>query len=462
MAYNTEKGLPTLMLTQKYKQFINQLIKNVTSSFQKRINHPNVRFIDLIESMSDEFNQIMKSAIISFLEEMDLTYRNSSLRHQNYHVKKNEFRNLTTRFGNIRFKRTVYQHKYSGKIFTYVDRSLGLAKYDLYDPDIKSLILEYAADNSDASTARYITDFINKTSSDDVIISRQYVRYVINTSHMPLPLIEQKPGIDTLYIMADEKYVHTQGQEKDMFVRHVVVFEGFEKDHMGRNKLKNKYVIAKVGKGLKTEILDYINTAYDVNQIKRVYLMGDGAGWIKKISTYLKFTDNEVIRALDKFHFTQSVGHITRDKELQKVIIDYVLNGTKTDLKNLIKVLKKEHPYKQVTLETKLHYINGHKKEIQNLYRYGLSCPMEAQISHNIAGQFASRPKGYSPTYFNKRLELRMMHRNNINIRNHYLESRYGNLDNLNLPKINKQLFGIFDSFDPVITHTVNNHIRTT
>lgn len=446
-----QKGLPKIMLTQKYKDFIKNLVENTMEAFHSNINHENVRYMDMLDCLSVELNYIKKNAIILFLEEIDLKYRESDVRKRVYHVKKNEYRNLTTRFGNIRFKRTVYQHIYTGKIFTYVDRSLGLAKYDLYDPDIKGKILEYAADHSDACTARFVSDYINKTSSDEVRISRQYVRYVINTSELPMPKIEQLPDVDTLYVMADEKFVPTQNDDKHLFVKHAVIFDGMIERYTGQYKLKNKHNIAVVGKGLKTAILDYINTAYDVSKIKRVYVMGDGASWIKKISTYMKFhEESEVIRSLDKFHFKQAVRHISIDNDIQKVIVDYVLNGTKTQLRQLVQILIERYPHRKETLTKKLNYLNAHKKEIQLLYEHGLSCPMESQISHNIAALFASRPKGYSRKHFKKRLHLRMLDRNKISIKGLYIENLHRESNNLNLPKINKQLFGTFEPMEPI------------
>ena len=438
------------MLAQKYKNFINQLVETALDNFKKNVLYPNVRYIDMMSSLTLEFDFVIKHSIVSFLESMDLTFRKSDLRKQSYHVKKNEYRNLTTRFGNVRFMRTVYQHIYTGSIFTYVDRSLGLVRYDLYDPDVKGMILEYASDNSDAVTARHISDFINKTSQIKSNISRQFVRHVINSTNLPIPKVEQLPDVDTLYIMADEKFVPTQNSDKHLFVKHVVVFEGMKERHHRQNMLVNKHSIAVVGKGLKTRILDYMNQAYDVSKIKRVYVMGDGASWIKKISTYMKFTDNEVIRALDKFHFKQAVRHISTDEDIQKIIVDYVLNGTKNDLKELVNLVIVRVPHRKDTLTKKLNYLNSHKKEIQLLYRHGLSCPMEAQISHNIAAQFASRPKGYTPKFFKKRLELRMMNRNKIDIKNLYIGNLHKKNNDLNMQKINKQLFGTFEPMDPI------------
>ena len=61
-------------------------------------------------------------------------------------------------------------------------------------------------------------------------------------------------------------------------------------------------------------------------------------------------------------------------------------------------------------------YILNNWKSIQNLFKNNLKCPMESQISHNLASLFASRPKGYSLKSLNKLINLRMLFKNNHNI----------------------------------------------
>lgn len=53
------------------------------------------------------------------------------------------------------------------------------------------------------------------------------------------------------------------------------------------------------------EVQKYIESNYDTNYLDKVYLMGDGAGWIKTVCTYI----NKSIFVLDKFHKNKYINH---------------------------------------------------------------------------------------------------------------------------------------------------------
>ena len=83
----------------------------------------------------------------------------------------------------------------------------------------------------------------------------------------------------------------------------IYVYEGVD-DECGRNRLVNPKYFGGVYEGkegvetLWKEVRRYIESSYDVDSLERVYINGDGAGWIKSGQTYIpngKFV-------LDKFH----------------------------------------------------------------------------------------------------------------------------------------------------------------
>ena len=92
-----------------------------------------------------------------------------------------------------------------------------------------------------------------------------------------------------------------------------------------------------------------------------------------------------------------------------------------------------------------MNYILNNWNNINNLYSNNLSCPMESQISHNIADLFTSRPKAYSVNMINKLIEIRLHYKNNDNLKELYLNNFNSSttltLDNHSLN------FNIFDKF---------------
>ncbi len=443
------------MIAQKYKEFINHLIEQVKQEYLMNLNHPNVKYIDLIESFSKSFFDIQRRAIASYLEKMDLEFRNSPGRTLHYHVKKNEYRNLATRFGSIRFKRTVYISTYTGKCYIHVDRELGLVKYDLYDPDVKGMILESAAEHGEAKAGRIITSIINKCFKG-VNISRQLVRTIVNTSKLSEPKVNNKLVTDTLYVMADELFVSTQRDDKDLFVKHVVVFDGYKRKGK-RLMLTNKHGITTVGRGLSTKVLNYIVDSYDIEKISKVYVMGDGAGWIKSLREHLIFNRSTTIYALDKFHFKQALRHITVDDDLREIVKSYILNDRINDFNFVVDYLIELYPHREEVLSIKRNYMLNNLAAIKNMYNYRLSCCMESQISHNLAEIYTSRPKGFSRKHFAKRLRLRMLFKNKHNIKELYLNNLHTKkIIDMNQVRLNHSLFD--HSVKETVSFTNNKH----
>lgn len=91
----------------------------------------------------------------------------------------------------------------------------------------------------------------------------------------------------------------------------------------------------------------------------------------------------------------------------------YVLHNKKKFFTECCDCLINSYSHRKDTIESKKQYILNNWANINNLYKYKLSCPMESQISHNIADLFTSRPKGYSIKLINKLTKLRLLYKNN-------------------------------------------------
>lgn len=116
-------------------------------------------------------------------------------------------------------------------------------------------------------------------------ISKQTIMNKI--SELNINIEETKPEVkkvvDNIYCIADEDHVHFQkgGIEEP---RLIVVYDSIMKDGK-RTKLCNKKHFGGVYKGkiddLWEEVLTYIDNTYDLEKVKNIYILGDGANWIK-------------------------------------------------------------------------------------------------------------------------------------------------------------------------------------
>lgn len=438
------------ILSQNYNNLLKKLIFDVfTSNLKDKLDNLNpnedvFNYVSILSNLDESLCTVAKESLINLFEGLDYSFSICRERKTKFEIKSHHPRTILTVFGEITFNRTFYKSKLTGKNYCYVDRYLGLHKYDYFDPYLKSLVVEYSSNNSYPKTAKYINELIgNRISIDDKFnyLSRQTIRNII----MSAKLSKVKPETVTetpseIHIMADEKWIHTQNNDKQpVMEKSIVLFES-----INNHKLINKQVFASLDHSFIDDCLDYIYDTYDIDKINTIYCLGDGATWIKNLKYHFYFNKNtKVISGLDKFHFKQALHHICQDKQLETIIFGYILNNKKKDFKLCCESLINSYPHRADTIHSKMDYILNNWFNINSLYKYKLSCPMESQISHNIADLFTARPKAYSINTIKQLTKIRMLFKNNQNIKKLYLN----NFNSNNIITINKEELN-FDVFD--------------
>ncbi|WP_423786293.1 UPF0236 family transposase-like protein [Holdemania filiformis] len=126
-------------------------------------------------------------------------------------------------------------------------------------------------------------------------ISRQTIYNILHRLGLVHVPVSPRPAPSTLYIMADEKWIPLQNRSSDqpdpprkLMVKSTVIFEGVEPVPLKngspskRNRLVGKhYSAAAQGKNIWTLTLDALSQCYDLTQVKQIFILGDGASWIK-------------------------------------------------------------------------------------------------------------------------------------------------------------------------------------
>lgn len=417
---NYEKILKEMIFNQFSSNLKKQLYK--TDNTNKVFN-----YIDLISNLDSSLCNIAKHSLVTIFEAIDKSYSNSIERKHKYHIKAHLPRTILTIFGEITFTRTFYTDKYNKGSYCYLDRFLGLKKHDYFDPYIKATIVEYSANNSIPTVVNMINDLIgNRIKLENKIkyLNRQTIRNIILDSKLSKPKPKQLDTPDTIYIIADEKWIHTQNNNnKDIMVKSIVVFDGIKEKP--RRTLNNKRIFASFdGNQFLDDALDYLYYTYDLDKVKNIFVMGDGAKWIRTLTSHFQINDKtNVVFALDKYHFKQAIHHICLDESLENILSSYVLNNNRKNFKLFCGEFIKSYPHRTDTINQKKDYIINNWKNILNLYKHRLSCPMESQISHNIAYLLSSRPKGYSIKMLDKILKIRLLFKNSENIKQLYLNN---------------------------------------
>ena len=457
------------IILHNYENLINNLIKkNLSKRIELALSHSNDfsinNYINLLSSLEQELNKLIKDAFIMFIKELDNNYKHSLERKRKYHVKSYSPRTILTVFGEITFFRTFYKSKLNSKCFCYVDRFLGLQKYDYFDPYIKAEVLVFVSDNNYSKTAKHTNSLIgnrislnNKTS----FMSRQSVRNIILSSKWAKPKYQKLKDVNELYIIADEKWIPTQNNGgKKVMQKSIVIFDDFIIE--GKRKyLKHKMTFSGRNDDFIYEAIEYIEYAYNLSNIKTFYIMGDGAKWIDNLKNHFNINKNiEIITGLDHFHFKEYLWRIYPAKDVYQALLEMIISNDKNDFVRLTDEIIDSNIDRKEKIEQYRKYILSHWDSIINLYKYSLSCPMESQISHTFAAYFTSRPKGYNKEMINKLIELRLLYKNGFNIKELYLNNlNEEKIINLNEKELDFSIFNKKDTYT-VISESKRKYFR--
>ena len=225
-------------------------------------------------------------------------------------------RTIISIFGEINFQRRYYQDKETKERIYLLDQFLGLEPNERILSNVRERIIEEARETSykrAGQKASYGTE-----------ISKQTVKNEVNKLKF-YPEVEKeeinKKKVKKLYIIADEDHVHLQkgGIEEP---RLVIIYDSIIAKGK-RIELKNKKhfggIYTRKIDNLWEEVMTYIENNYDTDYLKRVYISGDGANWIK---TGLEWIIKSVY-VIDEFHMKKAingiVGRITKsNKEEQE------------------------------------------------------------------------------------------------------------------------------------------------
>ena len=331
--------------------------------------------------------------------------------------------------GEITFKRTYYVSKYSNKKFFYIDKIFDLPKNDHYDPIVKAITISKAISTSQAQSVRDTSSLINDLSyfeSNSFIkdIPRQSVYNWIRNWYVPNIVPKSVENPETLYVMADEKYIGSQDIDKDIMIKSFVAFENVIDMSKNRRKLVNRTVFSHYGNKPWNAFMDFIAMKYDFDKINNICLLGDGASWIKSGTNELRLSQNNSVKFyLCEFHFKQAIHHITTDSNERFYLLHIFKTKPKTYFIDAVNTIAYNTPKRKDTISKKLNYIIKNYSNIKSMLELKIGSSMESHISHLIASFFSARPKGFSTKRIKKYIKLNDYKNNNINIFKLYLST---------------------------------------
>lgn len=356
------------------QQAADKISQEMAKQFVGIQNHV-VNFSDLVSNIQKCVNEIGVSMVESLVIEADNALRQSPVRKREWHIQRNEDTKVcSTLMGAIELTRTYYKHKSDGSFSYLLDEYLGILPYDRMDIGLEAEILKTATERSYQQT-------VNQFQHSG-ITSKESIKNIVHrleVEQLEIPVKGQKTTPKVLFIEADEDHVSYQ-DGKNRFMKLVYIHEGYQPTtgKSKRHSLKNCHYFSGLypdNQRLWEEVYAYLDSRYNLKEIKRIYFSGDGAQWIKEGAKYIPNTTF----VLDKFH--------------------------------MVKYVKKACVGMLDSTQLVLDWIDQNQHNLDYV-----GCSAEGHVSHVLSSRLSSRPLGWSKTGANNIAKMRVFLRNEGNL----------------------------------------------
>lgn len=364
---------------------------------------------------------LARNILVETLETMDQTIKNSAQRREAYVVEQSrQTKELLLPLGSIRFNRTCYTSKTTGKSVYLLDEVIGLGSHQRITMGAAAAILEETIESSYRKGG--------ERASLMEQVSKQTVKNLVHDTviEMAVKEREEKKKIRHLHIEADEDHVAAQFYERKgdlvrdergrkgntLMPKLICVYEDIEEESgegskSKRYRLTGKHYFCGLYPGKENETLweevgEYIAETYDEGYLEKIYIAGDGAAWIKSGCEVLE----KAHFVLDKFHMgkyiQRSVVHLLDSaEEVKGEIYEAIQQKDRGRVRQIFgKILSvTEKESKRQEVEESLGYLMNNWKGITIYTDDGggvWGCHAEGQVSHVLSSRMSSRPMGWS------------------------------------------------------------------
>lgn len=393
---------------------IHEIIRKITLDMKNNLEDlilENKDISKFILNTSKSLDEIGVKIVKEALEMLDETIRDSSKRKEEYYIqRRNDKKTLITKFGEVNYQRTYYKNKKDGSYDYLSDRMVGIEPYERMDLSYEAELIKESMDNSYYKTGIKVSKNVQVTKQT-VLNS---IRKLGNVENSDAKLQSKKKEVKILYIEADEDHVAMQdGKNKE--IKLIYVHEGKTFKSKGRYELINKRYFTgslKSSEDLWLEVADYLEEAYDLEKIEKIYISGDGARWIKEGLNWIKGSKY----VLDYFHLSKYVrkatahmsqtfeplwGYINRhQKDYVKQLLNFIIEETESETK------------KEAVKDCKRYILNNWEGIKRGYEKEYIGCSAEGHISHILSSRLSSRPLGWSLTGADQMARLRVYNAN--------------------------------------------------
>lgn len=299
----------------------------------------------------------------------------------------------------------MFKHKKTAARSYLLDKQLGIESHERITEDAEALLLEEAAKSSYSRGG-------NAVSITEDVVSKQTVKDRLHELAFPEEKYSgPRKNVDYLYIDANEDHTALQKQNRDMhstIIKLVYVYEGIAPEFPGskRRRLVNPHYFSGLYSGgdnvkLWNKVYKYIESHYNLEGVKKIYLNANGEAWIK---TGVNILSAKYV--LDEFHLRKSVNSIANSvKEngslLKKQIYTFLKEGKRKELEKLLEMVAEgtdTSGEESKVLQAMKYLLNNWSAARARVSEDDtiLPCSAEGHVSYIMSSRMSSRPMSWS------------------------------------------------------------------
>ena len=424
-----------------------------------------------IKDFTDILGKELFSEIVTQIE--NLVFDDEKRKNQYESVRYAE-KSLITKNGKTKFERRYYKDKETGENVCLTDKILGLEKGERIDKKVKAEVIRKANDQSYSKSGKLVVPEM-EISSTTVMRNVRKNDWKMNIEERKE---EEKIKAKNIFIQVDEDHVKQRNKKGCTISKIITIYtrkrtltkpDRIPEVKQVRKELVDKFTFSGLYKDTQEmweDVAYYIDCTYKKEEIETVFVMGDGASYIKSGTEWIA----KSVFVLDTFHLEKYINHLNYDEylktKLQEAIDQFDPISTENIMNEAIKKIEQElEEDKQLSrntkrLENRLKKIKDTKTYLMNQWK-GIEahdkykdkltgCCQEGQVHHTLSERLSTDAKVWSENGIDEMSQLRAFTQNGGDIYQKIIdistrekrEKKIQELEKRIRKKANKRLFG--------------------
>ena len=412
--------------------------------------------ISSLTSSIKKFTDILgKELLEEIVRQMDNIIFEDEKRKNQYESVRIKEKSLITKNGKAKLERRYYKDNETGEYVYLADKMLGIEKGERIDKKVKAEVIEISATT--------VMHNVRKNEWEMEIEERKK---------------EDKIKAKYIYIQVDEDHIKERNKKGCTISKIVTIYtrkrtltkpERIPEVKQVRKELVDKFTFSGLYKDTQEmweDVAYYIDCTYKKEEIETVFVMGDGASYIKSGIEWI----GKSVFVLDTFHLEKYINHLNYDEylktKLKEAIDQYDPISTENIMNEAIKKVEQEIKEDEglgrdtKRLENRLKKVKETKTYLMNQWdgieahdRYKdklTGCCQEGQVHHTLSERLSTDAKVWSENGIDEMSQLRAFTQNKGDIYQKIIdistvekrEKKIEKLEKRIRRKANKKIFG--------------------